>query len=223
MSPCESTVWCLGRLTVEGLLQLVPEVGISLSKVLAPMVGAGILLGVDQLVRAGKLPWRCVFAGFACKRRQGLFLVTAVTSLAVFATQVAVASWAYGGNSVFDAVVLGHMHAHPALLTHVFTEVLILPGLVPATLLSLVVPFFLFEDLGVLSSLGQGIRRLLAVWPLFAAFLIMNVRVFAVALSGGPGLLLLLAVVPMSTLFTYVAYRAIAGKPLEEHAHSNGA
>jgi len=214
LSPFKYTLLSLAPLVAEGLLQLVPEAGVLLSKVLAPMVAAGILLGVDQLARTGKLSWRCVLAGFLHKRLGGLVLVATLTSLAVFATQISVASWVYGGGRVFDAVVLGHMSAHPGLRTHFFTEVLIVPGVVPATLLALVIPFFLFEDMGVLSSLGQGVRRLLSVWSVFAAFLVLNAALFAVALLDGPSVLLLLVVMPWSTLFTYVVYRAMAGKPL---------
>ena len=225
LSPYKYTVLALIPLLAEGLLQLVPDAGVLISKVIAPIVGAGILLGVDQLARAGKLSWRCVFAGFAHGRLGGLLLVTMVTmvtSLTVFATQVGVASWIYGGDRVLDAVVLGNIHGHPALHTPVFTEVLILPGVLPATVFTLVIPFFLFEDLGVLSSLGLGVRRLLAVWPLLMVCLVLNVGVFAVALCGGASVLLLLVVVPLSTLFTYVVYRALAGKPLRENAPSGG-
>ncbi|HYW76774.1 MAG TPA: hypothetical protein VFA48_09135 [Gammaproteobacteria bacterium] len=214
MSPFKYTVLSLTPLVAEGLLQLVPEAGVLISKIIVPLVGAGILLGVDQLARSGKLSWGCVFAGFTYRRLGGLFLVSAVTSLTVFATQIGVASWFYGGARVWDAVVLGHMHQHPALLTPVFTEALILPGMLPATLFTLVIPFFLFEDLGVLSCFGLGIRRLLSAWLLFVTFLILNVLIFGVALLGGPSVLLLLVVVPLSTLFTYVVYRAMVGRPL---------
>lgn len=211
-SPFKFTVLALVPLVLEGLIQLIPDAGTVLSKVIVPLLAAGILVGVDRLARTGAMPWRCLFSGFAPRRLPGLLCLSLV-GLSVFATQIAVAVLVYG-HGVVDGVVWGHLRAHPALESRAFTEVLILPGLLVATLLLLAVPLFLFECLGPPAAVWQSLKRVAAAWPAFAVALGLQLLLMALALSSLPGILLLLVLTPLSTLVTYVAYRDAAARPL---------
>ena len=202
----------LACMVAEVLLQLVPLAGTVLSKAVVPMLAVGVWIGLDRLARGEPLRFACLLSGWRHPRWPALWGLSAAVGLIVFAVQVAAAAAVYG-PAVWDAVVLGHLLHHPALQTRRLEFVLLLPGLVPATLLTLAPPLFLFRGEGVLAALAGSLRRVAAHAVAFTLALLPQLVLFAVALSSPWAMPLLLLLMPLGTLLAYAAWRDLAGAP----------
>ncbi|WP_017463343.1 hypothetical protein [Dyella ginsengisoli] len=202
----------LACMVAEVLLQLVPLAGTVLSKAVVPMLAVGVWIGLDRLARGEPLRFACLLSGWRHPRWPALWGLSAAVGLIVFAVQVAAAAAVYG-PAVWDAVVLGHLLHHPALQTRRMEFVLLLPGLVPATLLTLAPPLFLFRGEGVLAALAGSLRRVAAHAVAFTLALLPQLVLFAVALSSPWAMPLLLLLMPLGTLLAYAAWRDLAGAP----------
>jgi hypothetical protein len=148
-------------MVVEAALQLVPGVGIVLSKLMVSLLGAGLLVGMDGLARGQRLGAGCL--------------------------------------------VLARGQIPPELRSPGFLLVLILPGLVPATLLVLAMPLVVFERLPAIRAVGLSVRLVLGAPGAFGLFLLVSLALTALALllKGLP--LLLLA--PWLLAANYAIYR----------------
>ncbi|HEU4669789.1 MAG TPA: hypothetical protein VFR91_03745 [Dyella sp.] len=213
-APFKWVVLSLACLVAEALLQLMPAVGTVLSKVVVPMLAVGLWPGLDRLARGEPLRFACLLAGWRHPRWPALWGLAAATGLVVFAVQVASAALVYG-PVVWDAVVLGHLLHHPALQTRRMEFVLLLPGLVPATLLTLAPPLFLFRGKGALAALAGSVRWVAGHAAAFVLALLPQLALFAVALSSPWAMPLLLLLLPLGTLLAYAAWRDLAGAPPE--------
>ncbi len=205
-APLRLALLCLSPLAVEAVVQLVPIVGIVLSKVVVPFFSLGILVVLDRVWRSRIFSLRGLLWSFH-KEHVRTALEVALISAVVFAFQVFVAFVVYGYPAV-DAVMFGRIAQHRELLNHTFVLVLILPGEVPATLLMFLAPLVVLGGVRPLRAAGMSIR-LLAFAP---ASLLVTCAVSAVllgaALTWGYGLAMLV-VVPWISMVGYVAYRDV--------------
>lgn len=197
-------------LIAEALLQLVPLVGTVLSKAVVPMLGAGIWLGLDRLQRGEPLRFACLWSGWREPRWPALWGLAATVGLVVFGVQVAVAAVAFG-PAVWDGIVLGHLARHPALQSRSLELVLMLPGLIPATLLTLAPPLFLFRGDRALAALAGSLRVVTRQAAAFTVALVPQLVLFAAALSSPWLLPLLLLLLPLGTLLGFAAWRDLDG------------
>ncbi|WP_374355168.1 hypothetical protein, partial [Chitinimonas sp.] len=95
-APLRLLLLTIAAVVVEAVLQLgVPLFGMILSKLLVPMVLAGVLLGLQQLDHAGKLPWRSLFWGFSRPMLPRTLAVSTVL-LSTVCVQLGVATLVYG-------------------------------------------------------------------------------------------------------------------------------
>lgn len=200
----------LACLVAEALLQLVPLAGTVLSKVLVPMLGAGIWLGLDRLQRGEPLRFACLTAGWRDPRWPALWGLAAAVGLIVFGIQVAGAAVVFG-PVVWDSIVLGHLARHPALQSRSLELVLMLPGLVPATLLTLAPPLFLFRGDRALAALAGSLRMVTRQAAAFTIALVPQLALFAAALSSPWLMPLLLLLLPLGTLVGFAAWRDLDG------------
>jgi hypothetical protein len=201
-APLRLLLLSLAPLVLELLLQVIPGVGILLSKLLVPIVGAGLFMAMDELARGGTVRTSALLEGLR-HGRFGPLALTSVLLLAIFATQVLVAATVYGGSVL--GVLVGARVAEFGDL--VFQLVLILPGLLPATLLMLVIPLVLFEGVGPGRAALLSVRIVMSSPAAFGLYALVSMAALAVALllRGVP----LLLFAPWALAANYVAYRDV--------------
>lgn len=207
-APWKLLVLGIAPLVFEGLLQLVPWIGVTLSKLAVPMLIMGVLLGLDALARKGTMRWASLFDAFGGGRFRDGLLLALLWGGSVFALQQLGAALVYGWPAV-DAVWLGHMTAHRALQTHTFENVLILPGVVVTVLLALAPTLFLFGGRSPWRAVGESLRFVVRHPAPFMVFALINIALVAAALSFSLGMLLLLAWSPWSIAGYYVIWRDV--------------
>lgn len=199
---------CLIQLLVESLLQLIPWVGVALSKLVVPLLMMGILLGLDELARGGRLRLAHLLACLNRERLLPSLGLAALWGFGVFGFQQLCACLVYG-QPALDAVLFGHMTAHPALASLQFERVLMIPGLLPLTLLSLAPFLLLFRAASPWQAICGSVRLVLANARSFAWFGLLNVMLFALIFAGAWTQLLLLLVGPWSMAASYAVWRDI--------------
>ncbi len=205
-APVKLFLLCLVQLLVEGLLQLIPWVGVTVSKLVVPMLLMGILLGLDELARDGRLRWSCLLDGVRHRRFLSVLALAAMWGLCVFAVQQAVA-WAVYGWPAVDAVWLGHAMEHSALMTLAFQRTLLVPGVLPSVLLLLAPCLFLFDGRSPWRSVCGSVYIVLRFFAPFAVFLLVSLAVFALMLTTSWTFALALFLGPWSTACMYVVWR----------------
>lgn len=206
-APFTLFVLCALQLLVETLLQLIPWIGVMLSKLVVPVLLMGILLGLDELARGGRLRWSCLLDGVRRRPLLPMLALAAIWGLGVFAVQQGVAWLAYGWPAM-DAVLLGHAAAHRALMTLAFTRALLMPG-VPASILLMLAPcLLLFDGRSPWHAVVDSVRRVLRHAVPFGVLLLIDLALFLLMLSTGWTMLVLLPFVgPWSIACTYVVWR----------------
>ena len=204
-APFKLLLLCLVQLLVEMVLQLVPWVGVSLSKLVVPILLMGILLGLDELARGGPLRWSCLTVALHRRRFLSLLALAAMWGLGVFAVQQGVA-WAVYGWPAVDAVWLGHAMAHRALMTPAFERVLLVPGVLPSVLLLLAPCLFVLGGQSPWRSVRVSVRTVLRFAAPFGVLLAMNLAAFALMLAAHWTFALALLIVPWSTACTYAVW-----------------
>ena len=215
-APFRLFLLCLAQLLAEALLQLVPWVGVTLSKLMVPVLLLGILLGLDELAQGGRLRWSCLLDGVRRRPLLSVLAMAVLWGLDVFALQQAVAWLVYGWPAV-DAVWLGHAVAHPALMTPAFERVLLMSGVLPSVLLLLAPCLFLFEGHSPWQAVCGSVRTVWRHAAPFGVFLLVNLGLLALMLSTSWTLLALVSLVgPWSMACTYAVWNdlrqaAVAG------------
>jgi hypothetical protein len=182
---------------IEGGLQLVPWPGmLALSKVMASLAIGGVMVGLHAVAHGGRLRASCLLAGL---RRP---VPVAAVGLIILAVQLAFASALFGASEV--AAVVRGQHRPAAG----FTIALILPGLVPGTLLMLAAPLALLEDRA--HPLKESAGRVLSEWAAFGWFALISAALVAGALllAGVP----LLLVVPWQMASAYAVYQDVRAR-----------
>lgn len=205
-APLKLFLLCLVPLLIEGLLQLIPLIGMTLSKLVVPILLMGVLLGLDELAQGRRLRWSCLLAGLRHRHFLSVLALAAMWGLGVFAVQQA-AVWAVYGWPAVDAVWLGRGMDHPALMTLQFQRTLLLPGLLPSVLLMLAPGLFLFAG----CSPWQAVRgSACAAWRFaapFGVFLLISIALFALMLTASWTFALALLFGPWGTACMYTVWR----------------
>ena len=204
-APFKLLLLCLVQLLAEMVLQLIPWVGVTLSKLVVPILLMGILLGLDELARGGTLRWSCLAAAPGRRRFQPLLALAAMWGLGVFAVQQGVA-WAVYGWPAVDAVWLGHAMAHRALMTPAFSRVLLMPGVLPSVLLLLAPCLFVLDGRSPWRSVRDSVHTVLRFAAPFGVLLAVNLAAFALMLAAHWTFALALLIVPWSTACTYAVW-----------------
>ncbi|MBD8872640.1 hypothetical protein [Rhodanobacter sp. DHB23] len=204
--PLRLFLLCFAQLLVETLLQLIPWVGVTLSKLAVPVLLMGILLGLDEQARGGRLRWSSLLDGLRHRPFMPVLALAALWGLGVFAVQQAVAWLVYGWPAV-DAAWLGHAMAHRELMTATFERVLLVPGVVPAILLMLAPCLFLFDGQSPWRAVCNSVRMACRHAAPFGVFLLVNLGVFLLMLAKSWTFALLLFLSPWSMACSYAVWR----------------
>ncbi len=199
-APLRLILLSLAPFVAEFLLQLIPGAGIVASKLIVPIVQAGVWVGLDGMFHGRPLRVACLGEGF---RRERLAPLAGLSLwfLIVFATQLLVVAAVFGPE-VSGALLLGHVHrelAGPAIL------LVVLPGLVPGTFVMLSTPLVLFDHLGPTRAVARSVRLVLASPAAFALFTLLTGIMLGLALLARAVPLLVLA--PWFLTSSYAAYR----------------
>lgn len=206
-APISLIVLCLVPLVVELVLQQIPYAGVVVSKLVVPCVGIGLWYGIDELARGGRLRVSCLTEGVRAAHRSAA-ITSVVTSLIMFATQVAVSVAVYGAPAV--DVLLGRPSSVEVTLS--FALVTILPAALPLTLVGLSLGFAAFDGLSARAAIVRSVREVLSRASAFAPFMLAQAALLAVALVGFG--IPLLVVSPWLLAAEYVAYRDVrASRP----------
>ncbi|QEE23465.1 hypothetical protein CS053_02335 [Rhodanobacter glycinis] len=207
-APIKLLLLCFVPLLVESVLQLIPWMGVTLSKLVVPIVLMGILLGLDELARGGRLRWSCLLDALHRRRFLPLLALAAMWGMGVFAVQQGVA-WAVYGWPALDAVWLGHVMAHRGLMTMTFERVLLMSGILPSVLLWLAPCLFVLDGLSPWQSVCASVRTVLRFAAPFGVFLLVNLAVFALMLAVHWAFVLVLLIGPWSVACTYAVWRDV--------------
>jgi len=205
-APFKLFLLCLVQIVVEAMLQLIPLAGMTLSKVVVPVLVMGILLGLDALAQGRGLRWSCLWGAVRGGRWRATLGLAALWGLGVFAVQQGVAWLVYGWPAV-DAIWLGHELAHRELMTMNFQRVLILPGVVPGVLLLLAPCRLLFRGRTPWQAVRDSVRMLLRMPAACLLFLLLNVASLVLVLATHWAFLLILVYMPWSVACTYAVWR----------------
>ena len=205
-APLRLSLLALIPLVVEIAFQMVPTLGIVLSKFATPIAVVLVYLAYDNFVRtrAVDLPGASRRLGsLGWDRLAGLAMI----SFLVYATQILI-GYLIHGDAAIDVAVLGRTEEHKELLDSRFLLTLILPGLIPGTLLMF---FGLLVGLGgqrPVAAARISVETMLASPAAFIATLLVTSALAAVAILWGYGIGLLLFAV-WATATGFVAYRDV--------------
>lgn len=205
-APWRLLVLAVAIFVVEGLLQMVPWVGLTLSKVTVPMLALGFILGLDALARSGSMGWASLFDAFRGGRVWSASLLVLFWAGSVFAAQQLCIAWVYVWPGV-DALWLSHIAARRAMLTANFQYLVLLSGVPMVILLGLAPTLFLFGDRSPWQACAESVRFVLHHPAPFALLALINLALQALALSVPMGALLLIAMSPVPIAGAYVIWR----------------
>lgn len=201
LAPVRIFLLALIPIVAEGLIQLAPGMGVAVSKLLTPIVGAWVLLMLDHKVRDALFGPR--MAAREVGRRWNPVAVIALASLVVFGFQVLVA--AIVGNHeqavAFATADIAGMAYSRAELAGILTS-----GLIPSVLLFFVVPRMLLDGLRLGPALVENARLLGYYWRPIALYTL-GAAVLMGSLLWVPAMLLVL--LPASLCVGYGAYRDV--------------
>lgn len=187
-------------LMIEILIQLVPAVGIALSKVITPVFGAWILLMTHDRIQHGAFaPGRNL--GRLVARRHAV-LALAIIGVAVFGMQCLVAM-ALGG----PAAAMGLIANDPiaiAALGSAGLAVTLASAALPMAVLFFVFPHLILSGRPVGAALQEGVTPLRTWWPPVIVIMAISGLLLAMALTQPAALLVL---VPVGFLVGYAGYR----------------
>lgn len=216
IAPIRLTLVCLLPLLIEFVAQMVPTIGVPLSKVLVPFLSVGLWIVFHETWNGRKLR----LGGLLWSFRRGnplKALQLAVISLTVFVVQLGVAMAIYG-PAVFDAIVLGHMSEHRELASRAFILALILPGVVPGVLLMFIAPLVVFEGRRALKAATESVHVMLSSPAAFLVTCAISALLLAAALVLLYGALMIV-IFPWMTMMGYGAYRNVfVERAVQAHA-----
>jgi hypothetical protein len=196
---------------LEFVTQLLPVAGMLLSKILVSLLGVGVYAVLDGLSRTGRLSWRGLVWGFSARNLVSA-LQLALILLCIFAVDLLVAFSVYGFAGI-DVALWGRAAEHPELMNGIFSLVLILPGVIPATLLMFAAPLVVLDGVRPLHATALGIRWFLSTPWAFVVTCAVSAVLLAVSLIIGFGLLLL-AAIPWMSITAYIAFRDVFHGPV---------
>ena len=210
-APFRWAVACLVPLVVEGLLQLIPDAGMIVSKLVITLVGAGLFEVMDDLARTGRFSWRGLAWGFRASNMGAAFQL-AIIMLAGYFAGVLMA-WAIYGRAGLDVALLAGNARHPELATNWrFAFTLILPGTVPGILLMLATPLVVLQGVNPWIAAWRSLRWFAGAPLAFLGVLAVSLILVAIAL---PLFFLILFVAPWLNAMEYAAYLDVFGRDRE--------
>ena len=186
-------------LVVEMLIQQLPTMGIVLSKLITPAIGAWILLMLhDRSQHGGFAPGRNLAR---LLQRRHAVLTLAIIGVGVFVMQCLVAMALAG-----PAAAMGLISNDPvavAALGQRGLAITLASAALPMAVLFFVCPQLILSGRRVGESLREGLAKLRTWWPPVTAMMLMSALLSALALWQPAALLLL---VPLGFLVGYVAW-----------------
>lgn len=187
-------------LVVEMLLQQLPTIGIVLSKLITPAVGAWILLMLhDRIQHGGFAPGRNLAR---LRQRRHAVLTLAILGVGVFGLQCLVAMTLGGPAAAIG--LIGNDPVAMATLGQRGLAMTLASAALPMTVLFFVCPQLVLSDRGVGESLRDGLAKLRSWWPPVILTMTMSAFLLALALWQPAALLLL---VPLGFLLGYAGWR----------------
>lgn len=199
---------CVVQLLVEGVLQLIPWAGMALSKLLVPLLVMGILLGMEEVAQGGRLRFASLFGCLRGARFLPALGLAALWGFSVLGFQLLCACLVYGWPAL-DAVLFGHLAAHPELVGLGFVRVLIPSGLLPGTLLMLAPFLMLFRGASPWQAMIGSVRLVLSNAAAFAWFALLSLGMYALMFVNGWTFALVLLVLPWALAASYAVWRDI--------------
>jgi hypothetical protein len=193
--------WCaLGLITLAADLglQLLPGVGMSVSKIVVPLVECGMLIGAAALDRSQPLSLRYVYAAFSA--RPAAIAAIVVSALAVFAAEALTIYFVSGANLLTGDSAIDDLSA-----AAIFGSVAI--GALASLPLAFVPLAALFSEASFADAFASSMRGFaLNVAPLliFAALAVLLVVLGLLLMGVG-----LIAVYPLLSAATYAAWKDI--------------
>jgi uncharacterized membrane protein len=204
-APIRLALVCLLSLLIEGVLQLIPLAGVSISKVVVSLVSNGALVVIDRQWATGRFEWRGLLWSFEAKNRWPALQVALIMAC-VFVLQMTLVMGLYGPGA-FDAVVLGH-DPRQLLGSRDFILALILPGFLPYTLLMFTAPLVVLDRVRPIDAARASIRTMISSPGALVVFCGSAVLLMTATFFWGYGLLGIL-VLPWMGLAAYAAYRNV--------------
>lgn len=195
-------------LAVEIVLQLIPWLGVPLSKLVTPMVALGGIAALRRLDNQGEWRWSDLASAFSAVHRARAFRWSLLLSL-IWLFQCAVAMVLHGSEGL-RALLLGVRI--PELMTPAFALlVIILPGMLLTAPLTLSGPLVILEGRPALLGVRESLRWAGRFWPSVLAYAGTSTLVFCAGMLLSP--LLLLPGIPLLLTSGYCAYRCTATRP----------
>jgi len=207
-APARLSLLALLPLVVEIVFQFVPVLGIVLSKLATPIAVVLVYLAYDNFSRNGavdlpKATQRLLSLGWSALA--GLALISSL----IYVTQILI-GYLIHGEAAIDVAVLGRTEKHKELLDSRFLLTLILPGLIPGTLLFFFGPLVGLARRRPLSAASSSIGAMLGSPAALIVTLVVTGTLAVVAILWGYGIGLLLFAV-WATATGFVAYRDVFG------------
>lgn len=212
-APFRIFVASLLPLLIEALLQLIPSIGMLLSKLLTPLFASGSLVALSRLDLRREWRWSDLISAFSANHRARAFRWSLLMSV-VWLSQSAIALVLYGTEGL-RALLLGERISQMA--TPAFALAVILPGLVLSIPLMISGPLLILEGRGATDSLRSSLRWAVRFWPSVLSYAMASALLFSAGLALSP--LILLVGIPLLFTSSYCAYRA-AFADLPEHRES---
>lgn len=203
-APFRIVVAALFPLLIEALLQLIPAVGMLLSKLLTPLFALGSLMTLSRLDTQSHWRWSDLISAFSANHRARAFRWSLMMSV-FWLSQSAIALALYGTEGL-RALLLGERI--PALATPTFALAVILPGVLLSTPLMISGPLLVLEGAGAVESLRASLRWAARLWPSVLSYAIASALLFSAGIVLSP--LILLVGIPLLFTSSYCAYRAAA-------------
>lgn len=177
----------------------------ALSKYLPSFLSAGLLLGLDELARGGKLRPRHLLIALQHPYRRRLAVLNAIL-MSLFLFEALLATAIYDWRAA-DMMLLGRWH--PELITREFKLVIFPVGVALGTLLILAPPLLLWRPLSPLGALKANMRAVAADPAPFALLALATGGWVACTAITNWTVWLLLPLYPWCTATAYAVYRDV--------------
>jgi hypothetical protein len=185
----------------EAIVQLIPEVGMVLSKLLTPLASAWVLAMVHQRALTGA--FGPAHASGRWRARLGQLLPLALVSSGVFAFQLAagilIADWEH-------MVALASGSVSDLRLSRPQMAAILASGIVPATLLMFAPPLVLLSGQSIGRAIEQSVLAVVRYWRPMLIYALVSAALIAGMLWQ---IWMLLLYLPAALYVGYAAYRDI--------------
>ncbi len=186
---------------VEAVLQLLPGVGIVLSKLLTPLASAWVLVMIDNRARTGAFAPRRAALGWWTRLPQ--IVLAAVMLSGVFALQLLTAAL-IGGSEQAIAFVLGDIER--MTLSRAEVAAVLASGVIPGSLVLFVAPRVVLDGNEVWPAIVESLSLAVRYWRPVAMFAALSATLIASVLWVP---LLLLVFLPLASCAGYAMYRDV--------------